>query len=269
MSAFHSKCFCYNASYCSADGYCRGYGVASGVDGVKGPCRPQAVNKRAKAVKQKVYFMFNSRVKLYDYIKYFVFATGLFFSGDTYCGELFKKISEYDFASLKSSDKNEKSNETQEKISVPWSDSRNCIIGGWKFWGDIRSADGEEFTIESFSGNVIILVFSTTWCPNCPQVIQQLDAVKSRLQAKKINNIQIIHLNIGNESIAEVKNHLKQMKVSLDTWQSIPSDAVEISVIPSVLIFDKKGQKLCGYIGGGFNYLSDEFLKFIVKLSKQ
>lgn len=214
--------------------------------------------------------MFYFRIKLHNYIKYFVLAVGLGMFGETYCGELFKKGSSYDYVSLKKIFGFKKKNsKAPEKISIPWSDSRNCIIGGWKFWGIIRDFNGKELTQDDLKEQVVILVFSTTWCPNCPQAIQQLDQLKSRLLAIDVDNVRIIHLNIGDESFDDVKKHLKHINVSLDAWQSIPSDAVEISVIPSVLIFNKKGEKVCGYIGGGFNYLSDEFVKFIVALSRQ
>lgn len=213
--------------------------------------------------------MFSFRTKLRDYIKYFVIAIGLGLCGEGNCGELLKKVSEYDFVSLKNIFSFYRKGKKVPIKLVPWSDSSSCIIGGWKFFGTMKNADGKKVAISDLKDEVVILVFSTTWCPNCPNVIRQLDDLRARLKSINVENVRIIHLNIGDESLSEVKKHLKHIKVSLEAWHSIPSDAVEVSVIPSVLIFNKNGEKVCGYIGGGFDYLSDEFVKFIVTLSKQ
>jgi len=207
--------------------------------------------------------MLSTLIKTINYIKYFVLMIGFSFVYDINAGSLkdwflFKKL------------KNETIKNKDKKINIPWENDNNCLADfQCIFHGKIVDENNKLITIESMKDNVVILVFSTTWCPNCPEVIRQMDSLNNKLKELGIDNVKIIHLNIGDESLSGVKKHLKKINVKLDPYWSVAGADVGVSVIPTVMIFDKNGKAICGYIGSSLNYLSDEFVKFIIVVARK
>lgn len=199
--------------------------------------------------------MFYFHTKPLDYIKYFAFTIALSPFCDVNCVRLEKKTTEQSI--------------NRNQIEIPWKKSRNCVVGGWEFKGIMTDSQNESFTLRDLLGNVVVLIFSTTWCPNCPDAVRKMDSLNNRLKNIGIKNVRVIHINMGEESQREVQEHLDDLDVSLEAYKSISSHLSGVSVIPSVLVVNKKGKPVCGYIGGGFDYLSDEFVKFIIALARQ
>ncbi|MDR3151659.1 MAG: TlpA family protein disulfide reductase [Holosporaceae bacterium] len=126
-------------------------------------------------------------------------------------------------------------------------------------------AEGEEngFCLADLNGSVTVIVFFTTWCPNCPHVLQELD----RLAAENLDGLKIIPLNIGNEDAAEVKKHYDEHRITnLKAYTSIASEKVSncIHYIPSCFVFNKNGELVREYSRDGQTF-NPENLKMLVR----
>lgn len=151
------------------------------------------------------------------------------------------------------------------------------------YWSEIPDFDvtaensevNDEFPFESISldklkGNVVLLFFTTTWCPNCVKVVQDLDNLSRKLADKKISNVKIVTLFIGMEDDEAIRDYYKTNKVqSLHRFKPIsPVSFGIIKAVPTCFVLNKKSVLVWGFSGIA-NYGSLEFLNFIEDLSKE
>lgn len=128
----------------------------------------------------------------------------------------------------------------------------------------------EKFSLKSLKGNVVILFFTTTWCPNCIKVFQDLDKLSRALLSKNISNVKIIPLVLGIEGDDVIKKYYEENKVaSLQRFKSLsPMFFNVIRAVPTCFVFNKKSVPVWGF-SGATNYGAFEFLNFIESLSKE
>ncbi|MBO4405882.1 MAG: TlpA family protein disulfide reductase [Alphaproteobacteria bacterium] len=154
------------------------------------------------------------------------------------------------------------------------------LPGYWEELGDfdvtITNAEAndefpsEKFSLKSLKGNVVILFFTTTWCPNCIKVFQDLDKLSRALSNKNISNVKIIPLVLGMEEDDAVRKYYEDNKVvSLRRFKSLsPLFFNVIKAVPTCFVFNKKSVPVWGF-SGATNYGAFEFLNFIEGLSKE
>lgn len=125
---------------------------------------------------------------------------------------------------------------------------------------------GYKFSFANLKGNVLVISFSTTWCPNCPIVLKSLDVLKKKLLQQEIYNVGVITLNIGDEDIKAVKDHYKKYDiVNLTAYESI-AHANGIEGVPVCFVFDKEGKLISKYLGW-HDFSSNDFIAFLKKLA--
>jgi thiol-disulfide isomerase/thioredoxin len=156
-----------------------------------------------------------------------------------------------------------------QESEMPFTNEAGYISGGKHFDYAITDEFGKKHYIADFKGNVLIIVFSTTWCPNCPSVLKEFNYLVNEFQRLNIKNVKIIVLNIGSDSINTLKAYYKNYDMAmLNAYESIPNKAISgIRGVPACLIFDKSGSPVWGYVGAGADYQSPEFINFIKKLA--
>jgi thiol-disulfide isomerase/thioredoxin len=161
-------------------------------------------------------------------------------------------------------------NKNTNDISPPFSSGNNFLPGGQPFKYTIMDENGKDFCISDLKGNVVIIVLFTTWCHNCPPVLQDMDYLVEKLKTDGVDNVKIIALNIGSESIEYLRIYYKGRDIRLlDVYHSLsPKTMAGIVGVPVCLVFDKSGSPVCGYLGAD-NYSSDQFAGYIKKLAKQ
>ncbi|MDR0678097.1 MAG: TlpA family protein disulfide reductase [Holosporaceae bacterium] len=147
----------------------------------------------------------------------------------------------------------------------PFTEGEGYIPGGIPFKHVIKNEKNELFSMEDPGGKVVILLLFTTWCQNCPVVLRDFDFLVEKF--KNQNNLKIIALNIGNESINYLKIHYKANNIQfLDVYHSIsPEVFKDVPGVPACLLFDKKGNPVWGYLGI-VDYGSPKFIEFMEKL---
>jgi thiol-disulfide isomerase/thioredoxin len=153
------------------------------------------------------------------------------------------------------------------KTSCPFQDHPGYFKTDPKFDCNIKNENGESFSIKDLRGNVVIITIFTTWCRNCPSVLQNLDSLVEKFRVLQTKNVKIIALNMGSELLDEIKLHYKINNIQLlETYRSIPHKSIAIQGVPVSFIFDKEGNFVCGYLGR-IDYDSQEFINFIVDLA--
>lgn len=158
-----------------------------------------------------------------------------------------------------------------EADKCPYEKQPGFIAGGLEFDYVVVDENGKEYSMADFKEKVVIMLFTTTWCPNCPASQQMLDSLIKKLKKDNVENVEVISLNIGNDSLRDLKEHYQEYGIkNLRLYKSVsPRNVKNIRSVPTCVIFDKKGKSRCAYVGGKFDYCAKEFIEFIMRLSKE
>ena len=137
----------------------------------------------------------------------------------------------------------------------------------------ITSVDTDSsILISELKDNVVILFFTTTWCPNCPSVLQDLDMLQKKLESMNIKNVKIITLILDDDLNQNgVKAYfMMNNSRSLKQYRAIDPRQVGnvIKGVPTCLVQDKNGKIIWGFVGAA-NYQSQEFLNYIKHLTEK
>ncbi len=213
----------------------------------------------------------SSVLNLLKYKKYILYCIGFFLINVTECSQNTKANDNTGLIYGILNKISEKSG-TISKKNKPFSEQAGYMEKIENFNMQISSIDNNvNYKLSELKNNVIILFFTTTWCPNCPSVFKDLDILQEKLNSLKITNVKIIPLIIeDNISDNGVSIYYKANNInSLQKYKSIsPQTLKNIEGIPTCIIQDKKGQFVWGYVGIA-NYQSQEFLNYIIELSEE
>ncbi len=107
-----------------------------------------------------------------------------------------------------------------------------------------KDENGKDFTLSSFKGKIILLVFSTEWCGPCNSEASKLESLYAKYKARGFEIVQVMFQNMdGNPSDKEdLKRWIDTYKLSFKVLNDPDSSTVNkynVSSIPLNLIIDK------------------------------
>lgn len=118
----------------------------------------------------------------------------------------------------------------------------------------LNITDGEEISLASIAGQPAVLVFFTTWCPDCRTLTPVI--VETEPKVRKI--ARIIGIDLG-ESRSTVEDYVEKngikYPVALDSGY-LAARNFQVPVIPTLIFIDSQGRIVNRYIG----YLTSEDL---------
>jgi thiol-disulfide isomerase/thioredoxin len=135
----------------------------------------------------------------------------------------------------------------------------------------VKDKNGQDYTIGAPGDDVVVVVFFTTWCQCCPDVLRSLDLLIKTLENMKITNVKIIALNIGNEPLPALESYYSSNGIKdLRVYCSIPLASVDkdVSGVPAFRVYSKTGKQIWTHVGA-VQCNSDEFINLIEGLSKR
>lgn len=159
---------------------------------------------------------------------------------------------------------------SKAEASSPKVEKQDLISFGEIVGNDFVFTDsnGEKFSFADLKGRVVIIAFSALWCPNCPVVLKSLDELKRKLLQRKIFNVEIYALNIGDEKAKTVAEHYKKYNISsLKAFDSI-TNVNGVDGVPACFVFDTSGKPVSMYLGWN-DFSSKNFINFLKKLAKK
>ncbi len=117
----------------------------------------------------------------------------------------------------------------------------------------LPSLRGEEIVPDDLKDRIVVVAFFASWCPPCNPEFDHLEAVRGKYPK---DQVQILAVNIfesfaGPGSDKRLKAFLKLKDpsfVTLGEGETIAKDFGEVKRIPSVFVFDSKGELAFDFI---------------------
>ena len=130
---------------------------------------------------------------------------------------------------------------------------------------NFKNVDNEIIDLKSFKNSLVILNFWATWCAPCLEEMPSL----SRLQANTVfNNLQIIPINVGRDSVEKSKNFYKKLKINnLEIYFDKDVELAKkflLRGLPTTVFINKQGEEFARVIGF-VNFDDKNIIKWLKK----
>ena len=131
--------------------------------------------------------------------------------------------------------------------------SKNIVINDeLKVYDNLYFFDQENkrINLDEFRGKFVLLNFWAVWCAPCKEEMPSLDKLKVN---KKLNNIEIFPINIGNDSIEKSKEffkdlNIKNLKLYFDPKINLARE-LSLRGVPTTVLVNKNGEEFARIIG--------------------
>lgn len=105
----------------------------------------------------------------------------------------------------------------------------------------LEDIDGNKVSLKDYKGqNVVLLVFSTTWCPSCNSEVPELKKLHEQFSGK---GLKIVDVFIQ-ESKAKVGSKVSKEKIPYTVLLDLDGEVAKqysIHGVPTLLVIDKEG----------------------------
>ena len=155
---------------------------------------------------------------------------------------------------------------TSLSYSIEQPDIKNIVINKYlKSYKDITFKDinNKSVNLERFRNKLIILNFWATWCVPCVEEMPSLDLLQSN---KKLNNLKIFPINIGQEDLLKSKIFFRELKIkNLDIYfDSTVSLANQFLLrgVPTTILINKEGKEFARIVGS-IDFSDEKFISWL------
>lgn len=154
---------------------------------------------------------------------------------------------------------------TSLSFSIEPPDIKNIVINkDPKSYENITFKDinNKSVNLKTYENKLIILNFWATWCVPCLEEMPSLDL----LQSKKINNLIIFPINIGQENLLKSKIFFKKLKIKnlniySDPEVNLPKKFL-IRGIPTTILINKEGKEFARIVGS-IDFNDEKFINWL------
>jgi len=107
----------------------------------------------------------------------------------------------------------------------------------------LNNLNGDQRSLDDFSGKVLLVNFWATWCPPCVKELPSMQMLRNRLVDEPF---EVIAVNVGEDS-GQVKNFLDRLDAGLDYPILLDENMVatklwKVRALPTTYIIDTQGR---------------------------
>jgi len=130
---------------------------------------------------------------------------------------------------------------------------------------NFKNINNETINLNSFENSLIIINFWATWCVPCIEEMPSLNRLKKN---SVFNNLQIIPINIGRDSVAKSKDFYKKLKIN--NLEIYFDEDVKLAKkfllrgLPTTVFINKKGEEFARVMGF-INFDDKNIIKWLKK----
>ena len=155
---------------------------------------------------------------------------------------------------------------TSLSYSIEQPDIKNIVINKYpKSYKNItfRDINNKNVNLENFRNKLIILNFWATWCAPCVEEMPSLDFLQSH---KKLNNLKIFPINIGQEDLLKSKIFFRKLKIkNLDIYFDPTvnlSKKFLLRGVPTTILINKEGKEFARIVGS-IDFRDEKFISWL------
>ena len=155
---------------------------------------------------------------------------------------------------------------TSLSYSIEQPDIKNIVINKYpKSYKNItfRDINNKNVNLENFKNKLIILNFWATWCAPCVEEMPSLDFLQSH---KKLNNLKIFPINIGQEDLLKSKIFFRKLKIkNLDIYFDPTvnlSKKFLLRGVPTTIFINKEGKEFARIVGS-IDFSDEKFISWL------
>ena len=157
---------------------------------------------------------------------------------------------------------------TSVSYSLEQPNIKNIVINkDPKSYEDIifKDFNNKDVNLENFKNKLIILNFWATWCKPCLEEMPSLDILQSK---KKLNNLKIFPINIGQENILKAQKFYKELNIKNLNIYFDPTVTLakkfSLRGIPTTILINKQGKEFARILGE-VDFENEELIKWLEK----
>ena len=123
----------------------------------------------------------------------------------------------------------------------------------------------ETIDLKKFENSLVIINFWATWCAPC---IEEMPSLNRLQKNTAFNNLKILPINVGRDSIEKSKNFYKKLKI--DNLEIYLDKDIELANkfllrgLPTTVFINKKGEEFARVIGF-INFDDKRIIKWLQK----
>ena len=155
---------------------------------------------------------------------------------------------------------------TSLSYSIERPDIKNIVINKYpKSYKNItfRDINNKSVNLKNFKNKLIILNFWATWCAPCVEEMPSLDFLQSH---KKLNNLKIFPINIGQEDLLKSKIFFRKLKIkNLDIYFDHTvnlSKKFLLRGVPTTILINKEGKEFARIVGS-IDFSDEKFISWL------
>ena len=125
--------------------------------------------------------------------------------------------------------------------------------------------DNEIINLNNFENSLIVINFWATWCAPC---IEEMPSLNRLQKNTAFNNLKILPINVGRDSIEKSKNFYTKLKI--DNLEIYLDKDIELANkfllrgLPTTVFINKKGEEFARVIGF-INFDDKRIIKWLQK----
>ena len=130
---------------------------------------------------------------------------------------------------------------------------------------NFQNINNETINLSKFKNSLVIINFWATWCAPC---IEEMPSLNELQVNPTFNNLQILPINVGRDSVKKTENFykklkLKNLKIYFDQDIQL-ANKFFLRGLPTTVFVNKKGEEFARIIGF-VNFNDEKIIKWLKK----
>jgi len=105
----------------------------------------------------------------------------------------------------------------------------------------LKDLSGNDVSLDSYKGKVVLIVFFATWCPSCQDEMPKLESICERYKASKFEVLAVNIKENANSVRAFADDNKLSFPVLLDSKGGV-ANTFKVRYIPRIFILSKAGE---------------------------
>lgn len=114
---------------------------------------------------------------------------------------------------------------------------------------NLKDINGEQVSLSSFKGKVVLLNFWATWCPPCKEELPALNRLQQALKNKGFVVIAVSTDRSASDAREFIRKNPANFIIALDSNLDVSKNLYKVFMIPSTFLIDKRGIIVKRYFG--------------------